>query len=237
MITAPSISITPETGATASVELHGAWDIRFIRSRAPLLMEQIRGYTGKPVRWDLLAVQNLDTTGAALLWEAWNRTRPAVLVTRPEDAWMFDFLALSAVRQPRPARDPAWPLLKVGKASLDLIDHSAGMLGLLGTVLLDTMRFMRAPAALPWREISASVYRAGTQALPITALVALLIGIVLSYLSGGQLRSLGAEGYVVNIIGIGIVRELGPLLAAILNAGRSGSSITAQIGVMRVTEE
>ena len=71
----------------------------------------------------------------------------------------------------------------------------------------------------------------------ITAVVGFLVGIVLSYLSAQQLRSFGADIYIVNLLGIAIVRELGPVLAAILVAGRSGSAMTAQIGVMRVTEE
>lgn len=85
--------------------------------------------------------------------------------------------------------------------------------------------------------MSATLYKAGAQALAITALVGFLIGIVLSYLSSEQLRTFGAGIYVINIVGIGIIRELGPVLAAILVAGRSGSAITAQLGVMRVTEE
>ena len=64
-----------------------------------------------------------------------------------------------------------------------------------------------------------------------------LIGVVLAYLMALQLRQFGAETFIVDILGISLVRELGPLLAAILVAGRSGSAITAQIGVMRVTEE
>ena len=73
--------------------------------------------------------------------------------------------------------------------------------------------------------------------MPITALVGFLIGVVLAYLMALQLRQFGAESFIVNILGISLIRELGPLLAAILVAGRSGSAITAQIGVMRVTEE
>ena len=64
-----------------------------------------------------------------------------------------------------------------------------------------------------------------------------LIGVVLAYLMSLQLRQFGAESFIVNILGISLIRELGPMLAAILVVGRSGSSITAQIGVMRVTEE
>ena len=64
-----------------------------------------------------------------------------------------------------------------------------------------------------------------------------MIGVVLAYLMSQQLRQFGADAFIVNILGVALIRELGPVLAAILIAGRSGSSITAQIGVMRVTEE
>src|SRR4051812_47743911 len=114
MISAPSLSTTAHAGALASVELHGAWDIRFIRGEAQRLMQQLRLYTDSPVSWDLTAVENLDTAGAALLWQAWDRKRPSMLLTKPEDAWMFVSLTtLAAVQQPPAARDPAWPLLKL----------------------------------------------------------------------------------------------------------------------------
>ncbi|MBV8804200.1 MAG: ABC transporter permease, partial [Sinobacteraceae bacterium] len=95
----------------------------------------------------------------------------------------------------------------------------------------------RHPGRWPGREVSAGVYRGGAQALAILGLVGFLIGVVLSYLSGDQLRRFGAEIFVVNLLGIGCTRELGPLLAAILVAGRSGSAMTAQLGVMRLNEE
>jgi phospholipid/cholesterol/gamma-HCH transport system permease protein len=111
------------------------------------------------------------------------------------------------------------------------------MVQLIGRMLLDIMDLARHPRRWPAREISAGVYRAGAQAMGILALVGFLIGVVLSYLCGDQLRRFGAEMYVVDLLGIACVRELGPLLAAILVAGRSGSSITAQLGVMRLNEE
>ena len=85
--------------------------------------------------------------------------------------------------------------------------------------------------------MSGHLFRIGATALPITALVGFLIGVVLAYLMSLQLRQFGADTFIVNILGISLIRELGPVLAAILIAGRSGSAITAQIGVMRVTEE
>ncbi len=108
---------------------------------------------------------------------------------------------------------------------------------LIGQLGLDLLHLVRSPLHAPWRDISGHLYRIGATALPITALVGFLIGVVLAYLMSQQLRQFGADTFIVNILGIALIRELGPVLAAILIAGRSGSAITAQIGVMRVTEE
>jgi phospholipid/cholesterol/gamma-HCH transport system permease protein len=102
---------------------------------------------------------------------------------------------------------------------------------------LNLAHVLRYPVDLPRREISANLYKSGVRAMPVTALVGFLIGVVLSYLSALQLKQFGADIFIVNIIGLGLVRELGPVLVAILVAGRSGSAMTAQLGVMRVTEE
>jgi phospholipid/cholesterol/gamma-HCH transport system permease protein len=118
-----------------------------------------------------------------------------------------------------------------------VLDHARHMVQLVGQLMLDLVRLARAPRRGPWRDVSGHLYRMGATALPITALVGFLIGVVLAYLMSLQLRQFGAESFIVNILGISLIRELGPMLAAILVAGRSGSSITAQIGVMRVTEE
>ncbi|MBS0500050.1 MAG: ABC transporter permease, partial [Proteobacteria bacterium] len=106
-----------------------------------------------------------------------------------------------------------------------------------GQLLLSALRLLAAPQWGPWRDFTGLLYRIGAQALPITALVGFLIGVVLAYLMSQVLRQFGAETFIVNILGLALIRELGPLLAAVLIAGRSGSAITAQIGVMRVTEE
>jgi phospholipid/cholesterol/gamma-HCH transport system permease protein len=121
--------------------------------------------------------------------------------------------------------------------SLRVLERLTAMVALIGQLIIDLGYLVRNPARMPWREISATIYRSGAQALPITALLGFLVGVVLSYLSARELQSFGAELYIVNILGVGVVRELGGLLAAILVAGRSGSSMTAQLGVMRITEE
>jgi phospholipid/cholesterol/gamma-HCH transport system permease protein len=143
----------------------------------------------------------------------------------------------SSVLPPR-RRHTAWHLLLgVGSIVVRVQEHVVDAVCLLGQLLLDMVQLVRAPRAGPWRDISGHIYRIGATALPITALVGFLIGMVLAYLMSPQLRQFGADAFIVNILGISLIRELGPVLAAILIAGRSGSAIAAQIGVMRVTEE
>ncbi len=103
---------------------------------------------------------------------------------------------------------------------------------------LDLLHLLAHPGELPRREISANLYKSGVRAMPVTALVGFLIGVVLSYLSSLATASSSAPTSSSSIIlGLGIIRELGPVLVAVLVAGRSGSAMTAQLGVMRVTEE
>ena len=188
--------------------------------------------------WDLTGISALDHIGAQWLWNAWGKARPARLTLAQGQDEFFQRLE-QASQVPVPAASPSQgrSIAALGRQVQAFSQHVLGLLGLIGQFMLDMGRFARAPLLGPWKEISANVFHAGYQALGITALVGFLIGVVLSYLSAQQLHAFGGDIYLVNILGMSIIRELGPLLAAILVAGRSGSSITAQLGVMRVNEE
>ena len=188
--------------------------------------------------WDLTGINRLDHLGAQFFWNLWGRRRPVRLALDARQEAFFDRLQhLGEVPLPTPAKQNFLWIAALGSSLFSFVDHVVGFVRLLGQLLLDILRLVRHPLRGPWTEISAGIFHAGTQAMGITALVGLLIGVVLSYLSSQQLRLFGADIYIVNILGLSIIRELGPLLAAILVAGRSGSAITAQLGVMRVTEE
>ncbi len=190
------------------------------------------------VDWDLSGVTKLDHFGAQYFWKLWGKCRPEHLVLGPHHDEFFDRLYhFGDVRLPDPERLRfAW-VYALGQGMINFGIHGVAFLRMVGQLVIDLGRLVRNPAKGPWLEVSANIFHAGAQALGITALVGFLIGIVLSYLSAQQLRMFGADIYIVNILGMSIIRELGPVLAAILVAGRSGSSITAQLGVMRVTEE
>jgi phospholipid/cholesterol/gamma-HCH transport system permease protein len=190
------------------------------------------------VRWDLTQAEAFDHIGALMFWRAWGQAKPARLTIDPgHDALFANFTAPEQLPESPDRFDPLAVFVFIGRDLFKFADHLAGFVRVLGQVTIDFGRFIVKPQAGPWREISANLYRSGAQALGITALVGFLIGIVLSYLSAKQLKQFGADAFIVDLLGLAIIRELGPVLAAILVAGRSGSAMTASLGVMRVTEE
>ena len=220
----------------ADLTAHPVWDALTAQ------LKSLGGATpgGKPttVGWSLAQIEKLDHLGAQVLWNHWGRAWPEQLQIEASQRALLETVAKFTVDPPEPVK-PDWkePVIILGSRVLGLVDHIKSLVRLIGQLLLDLVRLVRHPKEGPWRDLSGHLYHIGATALPITALVGFLIGVVLAYLISQQLRQFGADAFIVNILGISLIRELGPVLAAILIAGRSGSAITAQIGVMRVTEE
>lgn len=214
----------------ADLTLKPAWDALTVQLKA---LEKSAEAT-----WDLRQIDQLDHLGAQLLWNHWGRAWPAQLEVETSQRAVLETVAEFAV-VPVKVVKPDWkePIRMLGSRLLSALDHLKSLTRLIGQLLLDIIRLIRHPQEAPWRDFSGHLYHIGATALPITALVGFLIGVVLAYLISQQLKQFGADAFIVNILGISLIRELGPVLAAILVAGRSGSAITAQIGVMRVTEE
>ena len=237
---APHI-VRADTPQGPCAQLRGRWGAAELGNAKQwqAVSDQLRGAPPAPtLGWDLRELQWLDHVGAQLLWNHWQHAWPAQLACTDSQRTMLTRVAQFTCVAPPP--EP-WRLGEqidhLGVLVLHGVDHARHLLEMVGQLLLDLGRLVRAPRKGPWRDVSGHLYRMGATALPITALVGFLIGVVLAYLMSLQLRQFGAESFIVNILGISLIRELGPMLAAILVAGRSGSSITAQIGVMRVTEE
>ena len=223
--------------------VQGAWTAAGLTGEAvwAALTAQLQGLKegpSSPAGWNLEQVGKLDHLGAQVLWNHWGRDWPAQLQLEPNQRAVLETVAKFSTEPPK-RHKPDWsePFILLGTRVLRLLDHLKGLVRLIGQLLLDVIRLVRRPQEGPWRDLSGHLFHIGATALPITALVGFLIGVVLAYLISQQLRQFGADAFIVNILGISLIRELGPVLAAILIAGRSGSAITAQIGVMRVTEE
>lgn len=226
-----------------SCVLEGAWILRLL---APVLddmaaeLERLsqQAGDGDGTSWDLSQIEALDSAGALLLWRAWGRRFPPQLAMRDEHRALFD-----KWQTERPGYEPPTRTLRdrtlgwLAQFSRTALSHLLGGLQVIGQFVLDLLRLGRFPGRMPWREFSSTIFLSGAKALGITALVGTLIGIVIAYQSSMQLKLYGGEIFIVNILSFSITRELGPILAAILVAGRSGSSMTAQLGVMRLTQE
>jgi len=127
---------------------------------------------------------------------------------------------------------------RVGKGTVHGVFQGAGILSYVGRVTLEALEAVYHPRGnLRVAALVHQVEETGINALPIVGLLAFLIGIVLAYQGADQLRRFGAEIFTINLLGVGLLREIAGLITAIIIAGRSGSAFTAQIGTMRVNEE
>ena len=234
----PLLELIEQDDGQCYAKLSGNWNLRNI-AIAPDLQKKIsRIAAGKDLQWDMRPVNVLDSASALMLWQAWGERLPAMLSLRDEHQGLFERWQSRQLPAPEPV--DALSTLSISRLNQlisGIFEQLSGFVVILGQLVLDGAYLLAHPREAPWPEISSAIYDAGVRALGITALVGFLIGIVLSYLSALELKMFGAEIYIINILGLSIIRELGPLLAAILVAGRSGSAMTAQIGIMRVTEE
>ncbi len=222
---------------SGTVILSGPWTLAEMLPMLDRLQAALSGAPASARHWDLSAVSRLDSAAAVLLWRAWHGAWPASLAISDLHRQVVARVAALPPEMPPPPTAFVHLPEFLGRQLLKAAANLRGMVILFGQLLLDCFYLARHPGAIPWREFTANLYKAGALALPVTALVGFLIGVTISYLSALQLKSFGADLFIVNILGISIIRELGPVLVAVLVAGRSGSAMTAQIGVMRVTEE
>lgn len=222
---------------SGKVALSGAWTLAAMLPELPALRAQLAECGAGATAWDLSRLSRIDSAAAVLLWRTWGGIWPADLDIAPLHRAVLRRVAELPDEIPAAAERRFHLVEYFGRLTLRALSNLQGMVVLLGQLLLDLAYLARHPSDLPRKELFANIYKAGAQALPVTALVGFLIGITISYLSALQLKGFGADIFIVNILGISIIRELGPVLVAVLVAGRSGSAMTAQIGVMRVTEE
>lgn len=233
----PLLELIEHDDGRCYAKLSGNWNLRNLAITPDLQKKIGRIGGGKDLQWDLRPVNVLDSASALMLWQAWGERLPAMLLSRPEHQRLFERWQSQQRPAPEPVDASALSVSRLNQLISGIFEQLSGFVVILGQLVLDAAYLLTHPREVPWPEISSAIYDAGVRALGITALVGFLIGIVLSYLSALELKMFGAEIYIINILGLSIIRELGPLLAAILVAGRSGSAMTAQIGIMRVTEE
>ena len=185
---------------------------------------------------DFTGVEHIDGAIVALLRADLSDKRLRLQVGDRLQA-LFDLYA----ELPRPPlcteRRTERVLAHVGRASVEEAAHLTSVLAFTGQMALASGRALRSPRRCHWGEIPLLVERAGADAVPIVTVISFLIGFVLAYLAAHALQAYGANVYVADLVGVGMARQLGPLMAAIIVAGRSGAAYTTELGSMKVDQE
>jgi phospholipid/cholesterol/gamma-HCH transport system permease protein len=191
---------------------------------------------------DAQAITAMDTSGAWLLHRL-RRTLESrgcavrFIGMRPEYEALVCLIATRTVESAiAPLPEPG-KLAGLGRNAWEGMLGALGLLSFLGASAAALMGAIVHPRRIRWRSILHNLQTAGVAAMPITGLLTFLLGIVIAYQGAEQLRRVGANIYIADLVGLSMLRELSPLITAIIVAGRSGSAYAAQIGTMKVTEE
>lgn len=233
------------------VHCSGAWTVahvagigRWLEGAPETRLERMLGEPGATaVVIEGSTLDALDTAGAWLLrrmigtLEQGGR-RVSLVGLRAEHTALLEMVEAPAIQAAVGASLPTPSALeRVGRLAWTSGWQSAELLSFVGKVASAALRSAASPTRIRWRPILYNIRTAGFDALPITGLLVFLMGIVIAYQGATQLRRYGANIFVADLVGLAMLRELSPLLTAIIVAGRSGSAYAAQIGTMKVTDE
>lgn len=194
---------------------------------------------------DATDVMRCDGAGEALIVELYRRSarQGFQIACRDPGGFIARTLALfsvSSFSENPDSLDPArntHTVVQVGQATVRTWEDACRQLAFLGELTVSGLSLLIRPGRLRLRDTMLHFERAGIDALPIILLIGFLIGLILAFLSAASLQQFGVEVYVADLIAIGLFRELGPIITAIILAGRTGSAFAAELGTMKVNEE
>jgi len=195
----------------------------------------------KAIIFDGSAIQEMDSAGAWLLFrtqQALEKAGHSVILQGFRHTDLLHLVKKYAAEVQSTTPPSSHNVLeKIGRNTYQAFNQIIDFLAFVGESFVVLLRALLSPSRIRWQALFANLYSAGFTALPIIGLLAFLTGVVLAYQGGSQLSEYGANIFIVDLVGITLLRELAPLLTAIIVAGRSGAAYTAQIGTMRVTDE
>ena len=245
MASPPLLTATP-AGDVLELRPGGSWtaaNVTTLEALSDAIMPQLE--RSKTVKLDMAEVRELDTLGAWLLEKMSRRATAAghradVVGVADNYAGLVEELRQVNRRNPAPAPtlNPVVAKLNdIGRSAVGATEDISVFLQMLASLFLALLGVLRRPRSLRLTSLVYQLYRVGWQAIPIMALITFLIGVIIAQQGFFHFRKFGADSYVVDMVGILVLRELGVLIVAIMVAGRSGSAYTAELGSMKMREE
>ncbi len=233
-----------EQDGTTIVRLAGRLALEDLRGLLSELLPIAEAGTSRRISVDLAGVKYLDSAGALALIELQNRAKALSIPVElrnisPEDHGLLSLIDPEVLTKP-PLR-PEWirspSVDQLGEAARKQYRDLQEIMAFVGDLITALMYCLVHPRMIRWKDVTFYMKRAGADGLPIVALISLLLGLIMAFMSSLQLKQFGANIYVANLVTIAMVRELGPIMTAIIVAGRSGSAFAAEIGTMIVNDE
>lgn len=229
-------------GGELRLKLRGRLTVAVLREVVNGASKAMAGSSATTAAVDLGGVGYLDSAGALAVFkiEAEARARGmevSFLGVSPEASRVLTLMEGGVPSGARLARPSPGFLERVGKASLALVLDGVGVLVFLGELLRSLARSFFRPRSVRWDDAVFFMRRAGLDGLPIVGLLSFLLGMVIAFMTSLQLRQFGANAFIPTLVGVAMVKELGPVMTAVLVAGRSGSAFAAEIGTMKVNDE
>ena len=205
--------------------------------------ETVATAKARSVTVDASEIDYCDGSGIALFVHLRNLQRKAggqleIHGLRPEFQGLLEESDLGDLEQLESQRRPKTSLAEdVGRAVVGFLEDTRSLIGFVGELVSALGTAAMHPRSVRWRDAVRVAESAGVNALPIIVLVSFLMGVIMAFQGAISLRRFGADVFVANLVGLAMLRELGPLMTAIILAGRSGSAFAAELGTMTVREE
>ena len=238
------ISSHSERGREVTLSLSGRLETGNLKAFLSEAKALLGGKEPKNVTVDLSKIEFLDSAGALGLMELEEETRaksiPFEFVNVTEDAKKIMGLINRKALTMKPLisdQESSGFIEQIGEASLNISNDFISIMTFLGDLLTALIHSVSHPRSVRWEDVFFYMKRAGVEGLPIVGLINFLLGLIIAFMSSLQLKQFGANIYVASLVGVAMVSELGPIMTAIIVAGRSGSAFAAEIGTMKVNEE
>ena len=246
MSDAPAVRVSSEQsdgGDTLSLAVDGALTTQSLPSTWPQTLDPICRDKPKHVRIDAAKLNYLDGGGLGLLTEVrrqlaeWGGDLELQNLS-PELQSLVDMGTLKQADAPQLKAQPVpGVVVATGEATAALFSGLYGIIAFLGQTCAALAWSLRHPRKLRWDDLLTTADKVGTDAVPVICLLGFLIGVILAFQSAPPLERYGVRDTIPTLVSISIIRELGPLIASLLMAGRTGSAFAAELGTMKVTEE
>ena len=223
----------------------GAWISKTAREVENTCLNLLKRSLPRTLLVDLSKIKEIDTSGVWLLQRTLESLKSRGYIPKIENApKTFSILSQYLMEYSPTLREKSslfsgliTRLENLGKAAFDILYSARDLLIFLGHVTVAFFFVILHPRRLRFTALVAQMEKAGVNAIPIISVMAMALGLVLAYQGEEQLRRFGAEIYTINLVSISVVREVGVLITAILVAGRTGSAMTAEIGIMKMNQE